>query len=257
MNRRRKSFVTPVLMILGLLISCGGGGGGGGGGGEGPTAAPIIPPAVQTTAALQGLWQGRWTSAQTLVSAAVLPDGRAWIVFSDASNTLRLIKAEFAIQGGIFSGTGKEYVPGTVGASSVTLSSTVIPGAQLQGSVTTGGLSSPFSMSYQPRYDVAAKLSDFSGVWSGSSANGTVTVSWEISSTNNVTGRSSTGCSYTGVLQTTTEVKSIVEGTFTEACAGANRAFAGVVTLDDSKAKLNVTATLLDDSAAILLSLEK
>ena len=249
MKNRRRSFAVPILMALGILTSCGGGGGG-----EGPTATAT--PA-QTTAALQGLWQGKWSSAQTPISAALLPDGQAWIVFSDANNTLKFIKAALSVQGGVFSGVGKEYVPGTSGTSSVALSTTVIPGSQLQGSVTISGVINPFSMTYQPRYDIAAKMSDFAGAWRGGFASGTVAVTWEISATGNVTGRSSTGCSYSGVLQTRTEAKSIVDGAFTEACAGVNRAFAGVVTLDDSKTRLNVTATLLDESAAILLALER
>lgn len=185
----------------------------------------------------------------------VLPDGKAWLVGSDANGSLRLVKAQFASQGSSFGGTGWHLVPGSVGAVAATADATVTAGLALQGTLSIDGVSSEFSLSYQARYDTAAVLADFAGDWSSSQSGGAVTVNWAITAPGVVTGQSSTGCAYSGLLQARAEAKAVVDVVVNETCAGTTTLLTGVATLNEGK--LSVTTTTADETAAVLLSMQR
>lgn len=239
--------LAAIVLIVGTFTGCGGGGGG----------EPVIPPTEQATQPLQGLWQGSYSPSQLPASAAVLPDGRVWFVMNDANNDVRLITGGLGVQGSSFSGGGKEFVPGVTGVRAATINATVTARSQLQGSFTINGVSNLFSMTYQPRYEIPAVLSDVVGAWTGALSNGAVSVTWNITASGAVTGQSTTGCSYDGLLQTRSEAKAIFEVAVTESCAGTTKRLTGVATLNQTKSTLSVTTTLADESAAVLLLLQR
>lgn len=233
-----------------------------GGGGETPAPSPAPSPApapAPTTAAVQGLWQGTWTTAtsQLSASAAVLPDGRAWVVGTDANGAVRLVKTEFAVQGNAYAGSGLQHVPGVAGTTPTTASATVTAGSTLQGTFTVGGVAQSFALNYVSRYDTAAVMADFAAAWTGSLAGGSVTATWNITQAGVVTGSSTTGCSYGGLLQTRSEAKAIVDAVVNETCAGTTTLLTGVATLNEAKTRLSVTTTTAGETAAVLLSLQR
>jgi hypothetical protein len=239
--------LAALMLIVGTLAGCGGGGGG----------ESVIPPTEQATQPLQGLWQGSYSPSQLPASAAVLPDGRVWFVMNDANNDVRLITGGLGVQGSSFSGGGKEFVPGVTGVSAATINATVTAKSQLQGSFNVNGVTNSFSMTYQPRYEIPAVLSDVVGAWMGALSNGAVSVTWDITASGAVTGQSTTGCSYGGQFQTRSEAKAILEVAVTESCAGTTKRLTGVASLNQTKSTLSVTTTLADESAAVLLLLQR
>ncbi len=241
---KRVELVTLVL-ALSALAACGGGGGGDDG-----TPLP-------TTQSLQGLWQGTWTTPtnQLAASAVVLPDGRAWLVGTDENGAVRLVKAAFAVEGSRLTSNGLQHVPGAAGTTAVTANVNVKPASTLDGTLTIDGAVNNFSLNYQPRYDTAAVLADLAGNWSATQSGGAVTVTWAISAPGVVTGQSTTGCTYNGLLQARAEAKAVVDVAVNETCAGTTTQLTGVATLNSGR--LSVTTTTNDETAAVLLSMQR
>jgi len=110
-----------------------------------------------------------------------------------------------------------------------------------------------YSLAYQTRYDTAATLGDFAGVWSATLGPGTV--NWTIGATGALTGTRTTGCTYTGQLSVRPEQKAVLDAAITETCAGAVTQLSGVAVKSEDKGGINLLMTNADDSAAVAVTL--
>ncbi len=186
----------------------------------------------------------------------MLPDGALWSVVTSGVTT-RLIKASLAVQGSSFAGSGKSFTLGTTAVdSSITATASVVEKSTLSGNIAsaTAGLSEPFALAYQSRYDTAAALADFAGSWKATLGPGTV--NWTIGASGNLSGTRTTGCTYTGQISLRTERKAVTDAAVLEDCAGAKTQFNGVaVKTADGKA-ITLLMTTAGDAQAVLLALQ-
>ena len=220
-----------------------------------PTPTPITPetPTVSVSvSALQGLWRSPSGAASTL-SAVALPDGKVWALISNASS-IRLLKASFALQNNSLVGTGKSFNLGTGTTGAISMSSSVVEKSSLNGAITTAGVSEPYSLAYQPRYDTPASLGDFAGAWSATLGPGTV--NWNINTSGALTGTRTTGCTYTGQISLRTDLKAVANAVVTETCAGAVTQLSGVAIKNEDKLGITMLMTNADESAAVAVSLK-
>jgi hypothetical protein len=200
---------------------------------------------------LQGIWRSPAGAASAL-SAVVLPDGKVWSLISNASG-MRVIKADFAVQGNAFVASGKSFTLEPVTSSSTSLTATVLEKTSLSGAISTASLTENYSLAYQTRYDTAATLADFAGAWKATLGPGTV--NWTITAAGALSGTRTTGCTYTGQLSLRAEQKAVVDAVVTETCAGAVTKLAGVAVKSEDKTGINMMMTNEDDSAAVAVSL--
>jgi len=217
-----------------------------------PTPTPNPNPPL-TVSSLQGIWRSPAGAASTL-SAVVLPDRKVWALVSNASST-RVIKGGFAVQDSAYQAAGKSFTLGTTTVSSTSLTGTVLEKTSLSGVISTGSLNENYSLAYQTRYDTAATLGDFAGVWSATLGPGTV--NWTIGATGALTGTRTTGCTYTGQLSVRPEQKAVLDAAITETCAGAVTQLSGVAVKSEDKSSINLLLTNADDSAAVAINLAK
>lgn len=224
-----------------------------GDGGGNTTAAPPTP---QTTL-LQGLWQSQNSSAST-TAAVVLPDGRMWMALTDTSvtpATTRLVKTTLSGLSGSFTGNAKRYSFVTTSDVPVTATVTanVVEKSSLSGMIRSGGTNEAYTLGYLSRYDTAAELSEFTGVWSATLGSGVV--SWTISATGALSGTRTTGCTYAGQLSLRAERKAVVEAAIAETCAGSVTQLSGVGALTSDKSRMSLFMTSSDESRAVVVSL--
>jgi len=243
MNTSRSLFASVLALSL---VACGGS----------PSSDPAPTPTPTPTlsvSSLQGIWRSPAGAASTL-SAVALPDGKAWALVSDASST-RVIKGSFAVQGNAYLASGKSFTLGTTTTSSTSLTATVLEKTSLSGVISASGLTENYSLAYQSRYDTAATLADFAGVWSATLGPGVV--NWTLGSTGAITGTRTTGCTYAGQLSLRAELKAVVDVAVAENCAGVITQLAGVAVKSEDLTGVNMLLTNADDSAAVALNLVK
>lgn len=242
-------YKLSVSALVWALVGCGGSPS------SEPTPTPITPetPTVSVSvSALQGLWRSPSGAASTL-SAVALPDGKVWALISNASS-IRLLKASFALQNNSLVGTGKSFNLGTGTTGAISMSSSVVEKSSLNGAITTAGVSEPYSLAYQSRYDTPASLGDFAGAWSATLGPGTV--NWNINTSGALTGTRTTGCTYTGQISLRTDLKAVANAVVTETCAGAVTQLSGVAIKNEDKLGITMLMTNADESAAVAVSLK-
>ena len=237
-----RTLCTSVLTLT--LVACGGS--------PSSDSAPNPAPTLSVSS-LQGIWRSPAGAASTL-SAVVLPDGKVWALISNASS-MRVIKADFAVQSDAFVASGKSFSLGTTTSSSTSLTATVLAKTSLSGAISTGSASENYSLAYQTRYDTAAALGDFAGAWNATLGPGTV--NWAITAAGALTGTRTTGCTYTGQLSLRAEQKALMDAVVTETCAGAVTQLSGVAVKSEDKLGITMLMTNADDSAAVALNLGK
>ncbi len=234
------------VVALGLvagLAACGGGGGGTSGGEAPPTA------------------QGRWTSGATGTdfTALVVPDSsivsgyQAWVVSNDGSTLakLRITSANAA--------TGTRFTLGTPG------SSTPVAGtASVTGSADNPGLSLPglgvnnLSMTRTHALTGTTTIAPFAGAWTATVSGGSKEVTLTINAVNgNVTGLSTTGCTYTGNFTPRSD-SPVVNANFTESCPVPGDLptqidFSGIARLNEAQSQLTVVAVSSGDDVPWLV----
>jgi hypothetical protein len=216
-----------------------------------PTPTPTPSPTLSVSS-LQGIWRSPAGAASTL-SAVALPDGKVWALISNASST-RVVKGSFAVQNNAYLASGKSFTLGTTASSTASLTATVLEKTSLSGVISANGLTENYSLAYQSRYDTAAALADFAGVWSATLGPGTV--NWTLGSTGAITGTRTTGCTYTGQLSLRSEQKAVVDAVVTETCAGAVTTLSGVAVKSEDKLGINLLLTNADESAAVAVNLK-
>lgn len=215
-----------------------------------PTPTPTPTPTLSVSS-LQGIWRSP-TGAPSTLSAVLLPDGKVWALISNASST-RVVKGSFAVQGSAYLASGKSFTLGTTASTTTSLTATVLEKTSLSGVISADGLAENYSLAYQARYDTAAVLADFAGVWSATLGPGTV--NWTLGSTGGITGTRTTGCTYAGQLSLRAEQKAVVDVAVVENCAGAITQLAGVAVKSEDKTGITMLMTNADDSVAVALNL--
>lgn len=245
--------IAPALsIVLGLSLSaCGGS--------DDPTVPPS--PSPSTTSSLT---QGRWVStgltpAYTAIMVPVTTGANIpavdtlWALAQDASTLIKL-KANGAAQaaGAV---TGNIYALGTA-------SVTAVSGGSYTVSSTAGTSTTPAGqqISIQPllgttalfdRTDAmgtALTATQANGKWQA--ALGAVKVNWTVQSaatgTNNLSGTSTSGCTYSG-QSTVVTTQSLYKVQFTETCSGGTaltiQTFSGIGTLNADNTRMTVVAT--------------
>lgn len=208
-------------------------------------------PPVSAFKGLQGIWRDPAGAAREL-SALTLPDGKIWFLDRSA-NTTRVIKGDFEVKGSTFQSNGRSFILGTTTVTSSNLLAAVVKKSSLSLTVSAGSQSENFNLIYQPRYDTAATLADFSGSWRGSLVG--YTVSWLLTPSGLLSGSSSAGCTYDGELNLRAEQKATVNVRVTENCAGALVQLSGVAVKTEDKTGVTLIFTNADDSAAVAINL--
>lgn len=247
------------LQLIGLMLTSAAAASGCGGGGGGGPAESAPSPSISM---LQGVWEGSVVSgAQTLsASALVRSDGRTWLAITDTRDTAntdddstRLLHASFAVSGSGFAATGQDYVLGSSIVRGVSLATTAVQvGSSIAGTL-TGAASERFSLSYQSRYDAAAALSNFTGMWRSSLGTGAVTVDWTVTVLGAISGTSTTGCNYSGEIALRADAKAIADATLTEICPGTTTVYGGAAIYNPNTAHATLALTMANDTSALIL----
>jgi len=250
----RKALATAILGLT--LVGCGSGDGDGSGTGSGGTNTPP-PPLPLATATLQGIWQSPAGAANTL-SAIALPDGKLWAITS-TGNVTRLIKASLSAQTAGFGGDGKSYTLGDSAASGgvgATATANVVAKTSLSGVLNVSGAQpEAFALAYQPRYDTPAVLSEYAGAWQATLGPGVV--NWTIGNTGAISGTRTTGCTYSGQLNTRTEQKAVLDAALAENCAGTVLQLGGVAVFNADKTRITLLLTTADEATGIAVNLRR
>ncbi len=258
---KRHTFAALVFSLA--LGACGGGGGGGGDSGS--------PATSSTTSATSSLSQGRWLSNNLtpVYRAIVLPASSGantpavdtvWALAEDASRLIKLQINGSAQTAGTVS--GKEYVLGTTTVTPITGGSYANTNTNVTQMSLPSVLSSPALFDRDDAMSTALQAAQANGHWKASV--GSVDVTWTVQSantgaaaTNNLSGSSTTGCTYSGQSAVVT-TQSLYKVQFTETCAGTSQTFKGVATVSADGAHLTVVATNEDatKASALLFTLQ-
>lgn len=236
--------------------------------GSGSTNTEPTTPNPTTPTATSSLAQGRWAStgltpAYTAIMVPATTGANTpavdtlWALAQDATTLIKL-KANGAVQtaGAV---TGNVY---TLGTSSVT--------AVSGGSYTVSSTAASQQISIQPLLGTTAlfdRTDAMSAALAATQANGkwqadlgAVKVNWTVdtaaANVNNLSGTSTTGCTYSG-QSTAVASQTLYKVQFTETCSGttpASQTFAGIGTLSADNTRLTVVATNGDEmrGAALL-----
>lgn len=201
----------------------------GGGSGEAPAPAP---PAAAT----QGFWSGRIDS-QTTASAVYLAEGPTFTVLQSGPQTT-LVVANATAAGSSFSLAGRSYQLGSGSVASYSASGTVQPKASL--GFAAAGSTPAYSLSYNPAYEVPARLADVAGQWQAAFFGGSLTLGLSFSATGTVSGSSSSGCTYTGSLAPHAGGVAVFDLQLIESCpSAAAQTLNGIATLNTAKTVLS------------------
>lgn len=260
-TRLAVSLASALTLTLSLALSaCGGGGS--------DTAAvtpPPVTPVVPTTPApTSSLTQGRWVSTNltptyTAIQVPATTGANTpavdtvWALAQDATTLIKL-KANGAIQtaGAV---TGNVYTLGTSSATAITGGSYTISSTAATASNAAGQ-----QISIQPLLGTTAlfnRTDAMSTALTATQANGkwqadlgAAKVNWTVdtaaTNVNNLSGTSTTGCTYSG-QSTVVGTQSLYKVQFTETCSGGTtpttQTFAGIGTLNADNTRLTVVAT--------------
>lgn len=220
-------------------------------GGSSPSQPAVSPEPALSESSLQGLWRSPVGASNTL-SAVVLPDGKLWALMSNTGGS-SVIKGALSVQNNAFVGTGKRFDAGATTVTTVALTANVIEKSSLSGVITNDGLSEPYALAYQPRYDSAATLADFAGTWKATLGPGVV--SWTLTTAGELSGIRTTGCTYTGQLAVRAEKKAVVDVSMTENCAGIATVLSGVAVKSEDKLSITMLLTNANESAGVVVIL--
>lgn len=230
------------------------------GGGDSESSPPTPEPGPSATlAAVQGIWQSA-AGGTTSTSAIVLPDGALWAVQvsgTGASAMTRVLKATLAVQGSGYSATGKSYTLGgvTSAATTVPVVASVVEKTSLNVRTGADANAETLDLAWQARYDTSASLAGFAGAWSATLGPGTVL--WSIDEQGRISGRRTTGCTYTGQLALRPERKAVVDALVQEDCAGSRTQLDGVATINPDSGRMSMVMTTSDETQAVLLGLAR
>jgi hypothetical protein len=274
----RTSLLASVAPIISLTLSVALSLSACGGGGSDPEPTTPTTPTKPTTSPTSSLTQGRWASTglNPVYTAIMVPAptgantqavDTVWALAQDASVLIKL-KANGAAQtaGAV---TGNVY---TLGRSSVTAVSSASYTIQTTAATATSTVGHQISI--QPLLGTTAlfnRTDAMSTALSATQANGkwqadlgTAKVNWTVDTSaanvNNLSGTSTTGCTYSG-QSTVVTAQSLYKVQFTETCSGSGtptaQTFTGIATLNADSTRLTVVATNDAETRATALLLVK
>jgi hypothetical protein len=181
----------------------------------------------------QGIWRG--TVGTDTVSVIVLPAaspsaGELWSIGRDSLGGTRLLKADVALDGGTFVGTGSLLSSSPTSITPNVSVSAAGAGDPLSSlSFTLGSDSS--NLSFAGYYADSATLSDWTGQWQNSQtlgSAGTLLTTWTVSAEGAISGTRSDGCSYQGSVALRPEAKAVVDIEVEETCASTTVDFRSI-----------------------------
>lgn len=213
-----------VVSLCGFAIT-----GCGGGGGDGPSppdnvapapapvisAPPALPapapqppaptPAPPQTATPAGLYVGAASTGRT-VTGLVLDDGAYYVLYSATNNPAVIAGAVqgtgVASNGAFTSANGRDINLEGLGVLSATVSASFVPTFSLSGGIVYPSLNQTltFTSTYNRAYEIAPSLATIVGSYTGRAGSplGAENATITISSSGAVTGRGSSGCTFSG-----------------------------------------------------------
>jgi hypothetical protein len=187
--------------ILGLLVvafavsACGGGGG----------STPTAPTPAGTA---EGLWNGTTSSGRT-ATGLFLDDGTYWVVYSSVGNSAVIAGAAqgngTSSNGTFSSSNGIDFNLEGLGVNGFTLTGSYTAKSKLNGTITyASNTTYTFNATYNTDYDLTPSLATIAGTYTGSAATlgGVEFATVTISGTGAISGRSASGCTFTGTAST-------------------------------------------------------
>lgn len=212
--------------MAGLLTACGGGGGGGGGdvGGGAPETFK------------SNVLQGRWTNASQrayVIPSAIGSGTEGWLLTSDlqyleswtvttsGSNTVSINAKRYTL--------GEDKNPAPLSYSGT---------ANLTGTPTLTLNNQSFNR--DTPLTTSIPLTALAGQWMASAGDGAVTQTLNVTSNGNITGSSSTGCSYTGSLTSRPGI-GVLDMTLAENCASGIKNFSGIAAYSSTSTPARLT----------------
>jgi hypothetical protein len=187
-----KTLFLFLLVSCLIISSCGSGGGGN-----------SSPSPNSSTQSIAGIWIGTFTSSVTNSTYNVtgLIDESYNARFADPDNLLQY-SGVVSINGNSFSSTATAYAPSGYTfpddsqVGTVNISGSFSEKTSINGTYTGVGDTGVFFLNYSALYERASSLALVAGTWSGTVLGYTNTIT--VDSSGNVSGDSSSGCTYTG-----------------------------------------------------------
>ena len=218
------------------------------------------PPAPLQTSSLQGRWTAPAgaTSAHTLLVLPSATDGTAavWAITADGQALLRLQMQATGAHEVELRGwrhvLGEGQMPSTVAW-------------QGTAALTTGSASMTFeagtlAFTRVDPLDQPPRLADIGGSWSATLGEGAVVLHWSVDASGRLSGSSTTGCTYSGMLQENSHA-TLFDTTLIETCQDLARKFAGIASprpaMDGTVSGMTLALVQEDGGAALLLALRR
>lgn len=195
-NHMKLSKLSLILLSTSFLAACGGGGGG--------STTTSASTAANTATKAEGFYSGSFSSttfSNGVFQAIVLDNDEIWGFYgtqSTSGNTTvyGMIQGTGTSNNGSYSSSNLKDFYYTGATTTGTLSASYQQGVSLNGSISANGQSASFTGSVPTsstyNYNAAAKLSDITGAWTGTTLQGTVS-SFTISSAGTFTANNA-GC---------------------------------------------------------------
>lgn len=261
--------VSMLVACTAALAACGGGGGEAAAPAPAPAPAPPAAPApapVSPRAVSQGFWTGAVTNgpeASTRASTVIMPDGTAWVAHETTTAVTGVSKVTLTgtpvnATTATFTGTGNYYSLTGAARQALTATATASTAGTLTGTTAiTGNPAGTFNWASVAGYTTAATAADVTGTWRGTAGGNVVQVTWAVTAAGSLSGSSTTGCTYNGLLKPTSAPVAVYDFSITEDCAGAAKAMIGIATLNTGKTSLRVVFTADSDVTGGLFALTK
>ena len=254
---RRTTRLVWLASAATLISACGGGGGGDAAPAPAPTPTPTPSPTELSAVQLQGRWltSSGITPVRTgIVLPTAAGGAELWLLASDLRSLSRLQVSTSGTDG--VSATGKTY-PLPSSSSNPGQSATYNGSANLSNntlSLNAGAL----LLTRSDALKTPSLVADVVGNWSGSAGGQTVALQWTIAANGAISGPSSTGCSYSGILSARSDA-SAYNASVTETCTTGVVNFAGIATYRATPAALTLAMTSTDaaQTQALVLSLNR
>ena len=231
------------IALSSLLAACGGGGGDG--------ASTASTPLAIDPLSLKGRWVTA-VGAAPAFTAIVVPEGGnvgAWVLANDASRLVRLVLRSDN------TASGKSYVLNPAGTASTDVSGSFTTDlAAAPKELTINGVpAATLALTQSVTLAAAAVQGDIAGTWTATLGGGAQTTQWVVTGSGSMTGSSTTGCTYAGIVVAMVNTAAY-NVSFTETCpVGVPAAFSGIATVNAALSALTVVSETADASAGSAL----
>lgn len=232
---------------------------GGGGGDSAAATEPVVAPLALDT--VQGVWDTTTYSGNTLgsetqsVRTVMLKDGTAWLFLRDgtaAQNPVGIARAAVTVSGQTFSGTGKRFPLNGPATSTFSVSGSVPAADSLALSFANGAVAGSAALAPVTRFDATAALADIAGQWDVNRSNALVEITWTIGATGQLTGFSTTGCTYAGSVVPRSDALAVFTASITETCSDGVKTLQGVGMQNTDKSITTFGLVASDDTVGTI-----